>query len=66
MRKLTICFKLNTPIIYNEGTEWEKREDTFLEKYIFGDEEFALNELNKLNATATDRVYFLKEQKEMY
>lgn len=61
-----ICYKLDTPIIYNEGTKWEKSCDTFLECYVRGDKDFAQKKCDELNASATDRIYFLDEQEEMY
>lgn len=61
MMTTTICYKLNTPIIYNEGTEWEKSCDTFLECYCVNTE-LAHKKVAELNATATDRVYFVDAQ----
>lgn len=56
----TICYKLNTPIIYNKGTKWEKSCDTFLERYA--NFQTAQAEVDELNKTATDRVYFVDAQ----
>lgn len=45
----TICYKLKTPIIYNKGTKWEKKEDTFLVCYGYTniiDHNAKLKELN--------------------
>lgn len=58
----TICYKLNTPIIYNAGTSYEQQEDTFLECMIYATKEQAQVTCDKLNLTATDRVYFVDEQ----
>ena len=56
----TICYKLNTPIIYNKGTKWEKSCDTFLERYA--NPKTAQAEVDELNRAATDRVYFVDAQ----
>lgn len=54
----TICYKLNTPITFNKGKTYN---DTFLEMYVFNKNE-AQKICDELNATATDRVYFVDEQ----
>ena len=63
-----ICYKLNEPVYYNKGTKYEKTEDTFLKCYVYGDnaKEVAQAKCDELNATVTDRVYFVSEQREMY
>ena len=62
-----ICYKLHNPLVFNKGTKYEKREDTFLECYVYGDdsEEKAQAKCDELNKTVTDRVYFISKQKEM-
>ena len=65
MNRPTICYKLNTPIFYNKGTKYETSCDIFLECYSYS-KEAAQRECDKLNVTATDRIYFVSEQEEMY
>mgnify|MGYP004550050979 FL=1 len=58
----TICYKLDTPIIYNKGTKYEKHLDTFLETYISGTDEEIKAIIHEMNQKAKDRVYFMDEQ----
>jgi len=58
----TICYKLNTPVVYNKGTEWETTCDTFLECYISGTDEEIQKRIEKMNKEVNDRVYFMDEQ----
>ena len=44
-----ICYKLDTPIIYNEGTPYEKKCDTFLAYYGNRDYAKAQEEVDKIN-----------------
>ena len=62
-----ICYKLHKPLIFNEGTKYEKKEYTFLECYVFGADakERAQAKCDTLNKTVTDRIYFVSEQEEM-
>ena len=74
---MTICYKTKTPMIVNEGTQWEKRLDTFLAYYYRGTREQAEAEANRLNtekpeklfnglpADCENRIYFAHEQEEM-
>lgn len=70
-----ICYKLNTPVVYNKGTQYEKSEDTFLLRYAPTDENARNAEIDRLNALAVgeyidrykhdkkvDGVYFVKYQ----
>lgn len=57
MMTKTICYKLNTPITFNGGISYH---DTFLECYV--NEENAQTKCDELNATATDRIYFIDQQ----
>ena len=34
MKLFTLCYKTKKPIIYNEGTRWEKQHSTFLFCYL--------------------------------
>lgn len=65
MMRATICYTLHTPVVYNKGTKYEKSHDTFLECYC-ANKEMAKIECDKLNKSATDRIYFVSEQEEMY
>lgn len=51
-----ILYTLKNPVIYNEGTQWEKKEDTFLLCYTpYKDDE--INEIvDELNASKADSV----------
>lgn len=62
----TICYKLDTPVVYNKGTKWESSEDTFLECYVRGTREDAEALCVEKNLTATNRVYFVDQQEIMY
>lgn len=61
----TICYRLNNPFVFNEGTKWEKRHSDFLLYYWYRTKEEAEAKVAELNAEATDRVYYVSEQKEM-
>jgi hypothetical protein len=63
-----ICYRLHEPVIYNKGTKYEKVHYTFLHCYVSGKNarENAQAECDELNKTATDRVYYVSEQKDMY
>jgi hypothetical protein len=61
-----IVYKLDTPLIFNEGTEYEIKKDTFLEYVTYMSDEDAQAEADKLNKTATDRHYFVKKQPDFY
>lgn len=58
----TICYTLNTPIIYNKGTKYEKACDTFLDRYIGETDEEIAAIIHEMNRKAIDRVYFMGEQ----
>lgn len=63
----TIIYTLNEPEVWNKGTKYEVKRDTFLYRYYrnFPAEELQ-KEVDRLNATATDRVYKISAQEEMY
>jgi hypothetical protein len=75
---MTVCYKLNTPIIYNKGTKHESSCDTFLAYYYRGTREQTQAHVDKLNtekperlfngelALCEERIYFVNEQDEMY
>ena len=44
-----ICYKLDKPIIYNEGTQYEKKCDTFLAYYGDSDINKAQEEVDRIN-----------------
>ena len=46
-----ICYVLKNPIIYNEGTKWEEKEDTFLFCYTPLDDDEIVKVVDELNAT---------------
>lgn len=52
-----ICYKLNNPKVYNEGTQYERRFDTFGYR-VTDNEEGAKRFVSEMNETATDRVYY--------
>ena len=53
---LTVCYKTKTPEVYNKGTQWEKKEDTFL-----------LTELqNTTREEAEKHIAMLNETKPMF
>lgn len=57
-----ICYTLYTPIVYNAGTQWESKEDTFCHGYAPADKNQQDSIIEKLNNEATDRVYFITYQ----
>ena len=68
-----ICYKVKNPVIYNKGTEWEKKVDTFLKGYFCGTEkelETRVAELNAQEIKIEDGMevdyYFGDKQEEMY
>ena len=52
----TLLYKTKEPVVYNKGTIYEKREDTFLHSYYRTQEE-AQNYVDELNATHPDRAW---------
>lgn len=62
MLMTTICYKLNTPVVYNKGTRFETTEDTFLHCYMRGTHEEVQRVVDTLNTEVNDRVYFVDEQ----
>lgn len=62
MLMTTICYKLNTPVVYNKGTRFETTEDTFLHCYMRGTREEVQCVVDTLNVDAIDRKYFVDEQ----
>ena len=75
-----ILYKTKKPIIYNQGTKYEKECDTFLAVYSYGSFSGAESMCRKLNKDADFRkewedrhhidhepkTYFASEQEEMY
>lgn len=59
-----VCYKLNTPIVYNAGTQWESKQDTFCQGYAPADKNQQAAIIEKLNKEATDRVYFIEYQED--
>lgn len=49
IKSIAICYKTINPIIYNEGTKYEKREYTFLRHFVYTIEEDAEMYVNELN-----------------
>lgn len=47
----TITYTLKTPKIYNEGTKWESKKDTFLFCYTPLDDDEIIKVVDELNAT---------------
>ena len=47
----TINYKTRKPVIYNEGSEWEKSCDTFLAYYTCKSAEEAQAEVDEMNKT---------------
>lgn len=72
MIKWVINYKVNKPIVYNKGTKWEKRFDTFLYRYCENEDE-ARREVARMNKVIdkVDRLgneinyYFVHQQEEM-
>lgn len=74
-----VCYKMKEPVVYNKGTQWESSCDTFLYKYVYGNEVHAqdlANELNQMlmNGVATHdgldmtkiAKFYPSRQEEMY
>ena len=52
----TLLYKTKEPVVYNKGTIYEKREDTFLHSYYRAQEE-AQKYVDELNATHPDKAW---------
>ena len=74
-----LCYKNRIPTVYNAGTEWEKKCDTFLAMYVSHDNAKAqaiADELNKNKPTELPNgqpidwnnveYFFINKQGEMY
>ncbi|MBR4155412.1 MAG: hypothetical protein IKU01_01735 [Bacteroidales bacterium] len=70
---LAICYKRVEPIVYNEGTKYERREDEFLAYYVGNDRAKAEAEAERLTREKPERwfdgtpapevlFYFIEEQ----
>lgn len=46
-----ITYTTKNPVIYNEGTQWEKKEDTFLFCYTPLNDDEIVKVVDELNAT---------------
>ena len=44
-----VCYKLRNPVIYNKGTRWEKKADTFLAYVSHKPLETLIKEIETLN-----------------
>lgn len=78
MMMTVICYKTHEPVVYNKGTKYEKKHDTFLAYYTHKSKEEAQKEVDRLNsekperlwngelAHCDERTYFVSEQEEMY
>ena len=73
-----ICYKVKNAIVYNKGTKYEAKHDTFLAYYTTSNDVDAQAEVDKLNsempmvlpngmkAPEDVEMYFLNKQEEMY
>ena len=59
----TICYKIKTPRIYNKGTTYEKRCDTFLTCYGYNDPEANKRYVDSINKDPEKFRAFCKEQR---
>lgn len=59
-----VVYKLDTPVVYNKGTQYEKSCDTFLHCYACTDKQ-AEELAAELNKTAVDRHYYVSHQEAM-
>lgn len=78
MKKTIVAYKLREPKVYNKGTKYETKEDTFLAWYTEKNKEVVEKEIKKLNEEKPERqpngkkinwdeieYYFVDEQEEM-
>lgn len=74
-----LCYKNRIPTVYNAGTKWEKKHDTFLALYVSNDDAKAQAIADELNKNKPDRLpngqpidwnnveyFFINKQGEMY
>lgn len=54
----TICYKLKKPVIYNQGTRYEKKKNTFLACYGYDDIEDHNARLHELNTNEKAKKEF--------
>lgn len=52
----TLLYKTKEPVVYNKGTSYEKKEDTFLHSYCRTQEE-AQKYADELNNTHPDKTW---------
>lgn len=52
-----ICYKTNTPVVYNKGTVYEKSCDTFLAYMTYKSIEEAQTEVDKINTEKPDKLF---------
>lgn len=57
-----ICYKVKKPVIYNEGTIWEKSCDTFLARYG-GSKEATEKQIALLNSDESAKAEFCAKQR---
>ena len=78
MKMTVICYKTKEPVIYSKGTQYEKKEDTFLSYYTYKTVEKAQEEVKALNENKPAKLwngeridwtkidyFFVSEQEEM-
>ena len=56
-----ICYKTKVPTIYNKGTKYESRCDTFLSYYVYKTKEKAQIECDEINRTKPNKLWNGKE-----
>lgn len=74
-----ICYRTKEDVVYNKGTEYESRCNTFLYQYTSMDMDYAQTQVRKLNQMLKDGVghfdgldlnridfFYLDEQEMMY
>lgn len=79
MIQTIVCYKTRQPVIYNKGTQWETRCDTFLSYYTYKSVIDAQREVDEINQTKpvndpcgrpidwdSIEYFFVDEQEEMY
>lgn len=54
---LAICYKRKTPVVYNEGTQYERRNDEFLAYYTGKNKEDAEREAERLTKEKPERWF---------
>lgn len=52
-----ICYKVKNPVVYNKGTDREKKQDTFLAYLTFKKIEDAQKEAEKMNREHPEKYW---------